>query len=94
MQWLSKLGTIAQSALGAVLIAENTATTESTGASKQQLAMDIVKNEAGLIDAVPAEQPVINSVLTAVINSTVAFMNLKGVFAHKKASAQTPAVTK
>lgn len=97
---LSKSLSIATIALGAVSVAEATASSESTGASKKQVALDIVTNEAGLASVVdPADSTLINAFLGIVVDGAVAFYNLKGAFTHSGSGSSsatntsTPAAT-
>lgn len=80
-------------ALAAVAVAEATAASEDTGATKKQTALDIVKNEAGLAGQLsPATQPLIDATLSSIINGIVLVNNAKGIFTHKATVAKAPAV--
>jgi hypothetical protein len=68
--------------LAAVNVAEQTANSESTGASKKQMAMDIITSEAGLASNV-VSNPLVQSILSAVVDGLVLANNLQGVFSHK-----------
>ena len=69
-------------ALSAVAVAEATMQNEP-GAAKQQLAVNIIKNEAGLADQItPANQPMIDTALGTIVNGIVLAYNLRGLFTH------------
>jgi hypothetical protein len=77
--------------IAGVAVAEQTKTSESTGASKFKTAMDIIKNEAGLVNQVdPALGALANVFLTPIINGIVLVNNSKGLFSHKVAAAPAP----
>jgi hypothetical protein len=78
--------------IAAVSVAEQTKDAESTSASKFQVAMDIIKNEAALNGQVFPELAAIEApILTAVINGIVLVNNLKGLFKHAPKAPVAPA---
>ena len=69
-------------ATGAVSVAEQTKVAD-TGQGKQQFVLDLVKNEAGLTEAIaPSQAPIIDSVLKLIINGIVLSNNIHGLFPH------------
>ena len=70
-------------ALSAVAVAEATMQNQP-GSAKQQLAINIIKNEAGLADQItPENQPVIDGALSTIVNGIVLACNVKGLFGHR-----------
>jgi hypothetical protein len=75
-------------ALVGVSVAEETASSEDTGATKKQTALDIINNELQLVGQVaPAQGALIQASLSTIINAIVLVNNAKGIFAHKTTAA-------
>lgn len=80
--------------LAAVSVAEQTKTSESTGASKFKVALDIIQNEASLSTQVDPELAALEApILKVIIDGAVLVNNLKGLFTHATKTAATAAPT-